>query len=145
MHCNGWSGSLRRTPAIIHEYCIVAKPKLSLEFNQGILGWSPPLLLPFELSSARQHPSLASLYTANHSPVYRCHRRWSHLQVLLWKPYCFESRRPTHVHQTLHVIRRGPQYLEMWGFNGIKIWDLASKFETLQKSSNVSLDLFEIS
>ena len=41
MHCNGWSGSLRRTPAIIHEYCIVAKPKFSLEFNEGILRVRP--------------------------------------------------------------------------------------------------------
>ena len=39
---SGWSNyKSRRTYSIIHEHCIVAKLKLSLEFNKGILGVRP--------------------------------------------------------------------------------------------------------
>ena len=121
MHCNGWSGSLRRTPAIIHEYCIVAKPKFSLEFNEGILRVRPLsshliLHLPGNIPRSLLHLQQMTLqFTDAIGDGHTCG--------------------PTHVHQTLHVIRRGPQYLEMR--DSVRIRDFPEKQlrEGIQKKS----------
>ena len=109
---SGWSNyKSRRTYSIIHEHCIVAKLKLSLEFNQGILG-------------VRPFPSHLNFHLPGNIP-----RLFLHLQqiTLQFTDAIGDGHTcgPTHVHQTLHVIRRGPQYLEMR--DSVKIRDFPEK------------------